>query len=307
MTSTDTTSMMRQALFLSGLTENEAVSSISSFRDFAEQVLRLAVPDALVTPIGPSTLRMTVGSSDCVRTISLSRQFSRLDPDAPITGLEAVVEVLSATVDTSRDSVTRNLGSVLPDVVPLLKSAGYARGNAAALRREHTQAGIDPDLHAKLSWEVNDHVVAFPVVNEAHGYRFITADELQGTELTAAEIRDIAIQNVREAADALPPSDYDQGLKEFNNMNGIASALLLLPEFLEKEAEQAGGPLCLLSSDADHLFIVPLANEEFLNFVLGRVAKGALRLPEMPPLVYQDGRLEPALIEEIPSSPLAFN
>jgi len=306
MNSTDTKSMIRRALFLSRMSQEEVVASMSSFRDFAAQVLKLSVPDTTVIMIGSSTLRMTDAATDAVRTLTLSRPFGRLDRQEPEASLHVFVTNLSALVSSSPLSSKREIEDLLDDVVPLLKSAEYADGNAATLRRQHTQSGLDPELHAKLSWEVNQQIVAFPVINEPHGYRFITGDQLAGTGLTASEIEDIAIQNVRDAANSLPPSDYSGGSKEFSGLDGMASALVLLPEFLESESEQAGGPLCLLSGDADHLFVVPIMNEEFLNFVLGRVAKGALQLPEMPPLVYQDGRLEPAAIQETARSPLHF-
>lgn len=306
MNSSDTASTIRRALLLSGMSEQDAVSSMEGFRDFAAQVIRLAAPDCTVIRIGSSTLRMTEPTSKAVRTITLSRQFNQLDRTRPTEGLHPFVAnlgpLVSARTDTRRESLEDRLG----DVIPLLKSAEYAVGNAEVLRRQFVQSGKDAELHAKLSWEVNSRVTAFAVINDPHGYHFITGDQLSGTGLTETEIRDIAIQNVREAASTLPPSDYDKGSKEFNDLDGMASALILLPEFLENEAAQAGGPLCVLSGDADHLFIVPVANEEFLDYLLGRVANGSLRLPEMPPLVYQDGELHPAEIQKVSSSPSLF-
>ncbi|NTF17110.1 hypothetical protein G6L37_01530 [Agrobacterium rubi] len=299
MNPSDITAMIRRALFLSGKSEKEIVASISSFRDFAVQILKLSTPDTAVILIGSSSLRMTDSASQAVRTVSLSRPFSRLDPNAPSDSLHVFVTNLSSLVRVDPDAPPQQIEELLGDVVPLLKSSNYAVGNASLLRRQHAQSGHDPDLHAKVQWEVNSHVVAYPVFNEPHGYRFITGDQLLEGDLTASDIQEIAIQNLRDIANSLPRSDYSEGLKEYSGLNGVASALVLLPEFLEAESEQAGGPLCLLSGDADHLFIVPLANEDFLNYLLGRVAKGSLQLPEIPPLVYQEGCLEPAGIQEV--------
>lgn len=93
-------------------------------------------------------------------------------------------------------------------MVPLLKSSAYAEGNARTLRKDALNRGFDPDLHAKLSWDVNSEVVAFPVVNLPGGYRFITGDQLTTSGLTSKEVEAIALQNVRSAYEALSRSDY---------------------------------------------------------------------------------------------------
>lgn len=294
--------VVRRALFLTGRTEHEVVTSMDAFRDFAAQVLKLAVPEAVTLLVGSSSVRMTKPGTEVVRTITLTNHFGRLDPKVPKESLTPFVAHLSAMVRMNPDGAEHSIEDLLSDVVPLLKSRAYANGNARVLRRSALESGFDPDLHAKLSWDVNADVVAFPVINHEDGYEFITGDKLVLSGLTSKEIEAIAIQNVSSAYEALPPSDYSRGSREFSGLGGIASALVVVPEFLEKESVRAGGPLCLLSGDADHLFIVPLANEEFLNYVLGRVATGELRLPEIPPLVYQDGRLEAAMIQPVTPS-----
>ncbi|TLX15788.1 hypothetical protein [Rhizobium sp. MHM7A] len=296
--------VIRRALFLTGRTEHEVVTSMEAFRDFAAQVLKLAIPEAVTLLVGSSSIRMTKPGTKAVRTITLTNHFGRLDSKVPKEGLTPFVAHLSSMVRMNPDAAERSIEDLLSDVVPLLKSSAYAQGNARVVRQASLNNGLDPDLHAKLSWEVNSQVVAFPVVNHEGGYEFITGDKLVPSGLTSKEIEAIAIQNVRSAYEALPPSDYSKGSREFSGLGGFASALVVVPEFLEKESAQAGGPLCLLSGDADHLYIVPLANEEFLDFVLGRVATGELRLPEIPPLVYQDGRLEAAMIQPVQSEPL---
>jgi hypothetical protein len=295
--------IIRRALFLAGRTEYEVVTSMVAFRDFAAQVLKLAVPDAVTLLVGSASVRMTRPGTEVVRTVTLTNYFGKLDPEAPQESLTPFVANLSALARINFETAERDIENQLSDIVPLLKSSAYAKGNAKVVRQSALSGGFDPDLHAKLSWEINSQVVAFPVVNQKNGFQFILGDQLTPSGLTAKEIEAISIQNARSAYEALQPSDYSKGSREFSGLGGFASAFVVIPEFLENEAALAGGPLCLLSGDADHLFIVPLENEEFLNFVLGRVATGELQLPEIPPLVYQDGRLEAAMIEQV-SAPL---
>lgn len=302
MTNEEANIIIQRSLFLADKTETEVVTSIEAFREFTVQVLKLAVPGAVTVSVGSSSIQMTVPDTETVRTFTLTNLFRKLDPMAPVKSLLPLVAHMSSLVRIQKDTSERDIENLLSEVVPLLKSRTYAVGNATALRRDAIERGVDPDLHAKLSWNVNSEIVAFPVVNLAHGYQFITSDQLTMSGLTSGEIQAIALQNVRSAYATLPASDYSKGSKEFSGVGGFASAFVLLPEFLESEMKQAGGPLCILSGDADHLFIVPLANEEFLNFVLGRVSTGQLHLPEIPPLVYQDGRLEAAMIEQVHSN-----
>jgi uncharacterized protein YtpQ (UPF0354 family) len=289
--------VIRRALLLTALAEHEVAASMEAFRTFTVQVLKLVVPDAVILLVGSTSVRMTTPDSEAVRIVTLANYFRKIDPTAPSDSLIPFVAHVSSMVCMKPDDTERNVEGHLSDIVPLLKSRAYATGNARVVRQSALNDGFDPDLHAKISWDVNSEVVAFPVINHESGYEFITGNRLVPSGLTAREIEAIAIQNVRSAYESLPLSDYSDGSQEFSGMSGFASALVALPEFLEKEAAHAAGPLCLLSGDPDHLYVVPLANEEFLNFVLGRIANGELRLPEIPPLVYQDGRLEAAMIQ----------
>lgn len=301
MSSDDKETAIKHAILLTGDTSEAIVNSIEAFRLFVGHYIEIQNPKASVVPIGVATLRVTLPPEEAERTVSLARLFGQLDKLNPLQSLRAMAFNLGSLVGRDPRGEQDSLENRLGDVVPLLKSADYARGNAAALRRHHEAQGQDPNLHAKVSWVVSDQIVAFPVVNDEEGYRFITRDSLTAIGVTAQELQEIALENIRRIADGMPPSDYDNGMSEFKSLGGAASALILLPEFLEREAGRAGGPLCFLSGDADHLFAVPLSNEVFLDFVLGKVARGELKLPELPPLVYQDGRLEPAAIEIVES------
>jgi uncharacterized protein YtpQ (UPF0354 family) len=290
---------IRRALFLAGRTEGEVVSEMAAFRDFAAQVIKLAVPGAITILVGASSVRVKVPGVDAVRTLSLARLFHKLDPDAPHESLAPLVVNIGALMQEDSDHQVTGIEHSLSDIVPLLKSRAYAVGNARSVRQSSLAGGFDPDLHAKLSWDVNSEIVAYPVINSDFGYRFITGDQLASSDLTAKEIEAIAISNVSAIYEALPPSDYAEGSQEFSGLGGAASALVLVPDFLEGQVVLAGGPICLFSGDADHLFIVPLKNEAFLDHVLGKVVTGDLHLPEMPPLVYQDGKLEAAMIQQV--------
>lgn len=292
---------IRRALFLAGRDEEEVVTSMGAFRDFAVQVIKLAIPEAITILVGSSSIRVKVPGQEAIRTISLSALFQRLDQNAPQESLAIFVTNVGALVKENPDLTNDGIEYHLSDIVPLLKSRAYAVGNARSVQQTSRAQTFDPALHAKLNWEVNSEVVAYPVINSDYGHRFITGDQLSPSGLSAAEVQAIAIANVTSIYESLPPADYSTGLKEFSDLGGAASALFLAPGFLEEEAAQAGGPICLLSGDADHLFIIPLSNDEFLDHVLGKVATGQLYLPEMPPLLYQDGKLEPAMIQRVSS------
>jgi hypothetical protein len=294
---------IQRALFLSGKAPEEVLNSIGAFRDFMVQVVKLAVPDSVAILVGASTIRVTIPGSDAVRTFSLARKFGQIDPSEPISRLSVYVSNIVSTMGDTPSPDELGIGNSLSNIVPLLKSSEYAVGNAQHLRQEAIQSGRDPASEVKLSWEVNSQITAYPVVNRVGSYQFITMDQLQVSLLEEHEVKDIALQNVRDVYSTLPSSDYSQGSSEFSGVDGFASALILLPEFLEREYKAAGGSLCILSGDADHLFLVPMANTRFLDFVLGKVATGALPLPEIPPLVYHDGRLDVAMIQEVGSGP----
>ncbi len=301
MTTEQASISIRRALFLAGRDEDEVVASIGAFREFAVQVMKLAVPGAVTLLVGSSSVRVKVPGQEATRTISLNNLFQRLDQNAPLESLAPFVTNVGGLIKQNPDLTSDGIEQHLSDIVPLLKSRAYAIGNARSVQQTSRAETFDPALHAKLNWEVNSEVVAYPVINSDYGYRFITGDQLPTSGLSAAEVQAIAIANVSSIYEALPPRDYAGGSKEFSGLGGAASALFLAPGFLEAESKQADGPICLLSGDADHLFIIPLSNGEFLDHVLGKVATGQLDLPEMPPLVYQDGKLEPAMIQRVSS------
>jgi hypothetical protein len=282
----------QRALFLCGKTEHEVVTSIESFRDFAAEVVKIVTPASDVTVVDQKTITVRLPGDDAVRSLALGRIFKSFNAWRAAADLRSFVfrmGTLLASDPLGKDDAPR---TPLGRIVPLLKTRAYADGNAEVVRADCVKAGLDPDLHGKVRWETDCGLVAFAVANLADRFDFITADRLEGLGLDADSIHALAMDNLRAAHAALGDTGgYGEGTKEISGTDGFASSLVLLDEFLENEAAQAGDDLCLFSGEPGHLFLVPAGNTPFLGFMFDRISSGSLKLGDIPPLVYRDRRL----------------
>lgn len=106
----------RRALLLTGRTETEVVASMEAFRDFAAQVLKLSVPEAVTILVGSSSIRMTTPDTKAVRTLTLTNQFGKLDAKVPTESLTLFVAHVNSLVRMNPDASERGIENFLSDV-----------------------------------------------------------------------------------------------------------------------------------------------------------------------------------------------
>jgi uncharacterized protein YtpQ (UPF0354 family) len=290
--------LIAQALAASGKTRSEAIATVESFRDFATEVVRLVLPGCAVSIVDEQSISVRHPATEAVRTLALRRILNGFESWRADDDLRDFVLMIGTLMSDSVPEERPSIHAHLDKIVPLLKSEAYAKGNAEVIRAQAIESGRDPETDRKVSWRGQAGFVAFAVVNFPDKFDFITLDRLEGSGLTGLDIQNKAMNNLQSLYRSMDRgNDYSEGLKEISGHDGVAASFLLLDEFLASESEQAGDDLCIFSGGPGHLFLVPCANVEFIDYMLGRIVSGTLKLGEIPPLIYRDGVLEMAEIE----------
>jgi hypothetical protein len=284
------------ALFLTANDRISVLDSKQAFQSFVGEIIKQCVPGASVDILGSDRIRVKVAGSEAVKTFQINRTYT-LVQTGQIT-LPKLAQRLEGLF-SARTKIGNDLNDNPNIVVPLIKSSIYAQGNAVHVRDDAVKAGLDAGMAAKVSWSVTAGMEVFPVLNLPDQFSFISNQHCVDAGMSPEEVRALAMDNLAQAYDAYgSPGDYSGGSKELTGMDGFTSALVLLDEFLQFEAQQAGSDLFIFSGNAGHLYLVPETNLEFAQFVFARISSGRLPTEGMPPLFYQGGRLHELMAED---------
>lgn len=114
-----------------------------------------------------------------------------------------------------------------------------------------------------LYWPVSGDVVMTVAVDTPDNYAFVTGEHLRLHDLSEDSARETAIANLRKMLDqAKPRTNYRKELVEISNVGGLASSLILLDDFWQKEAIKAKDGLLIIARDWDNLIVARIGDRD---------------------------------------------
>ncbi|MBY3155490.1 hypothetical protein HFO56_24490 [Rhizobium laguerreae] len=299
----DWNKILKQALFLVDKESFDAsCAQPSGFRDLMLALLNVVHPDIKAwTEKGDERILFTdPAADDRIKAngfINTARIFQNVRPDDPewnkeflrTEGLAFIANAINefrrqlAAVDFDK-GVIANPNATLSKIVPLLKSDVMIHG----MELSFVKQGLpNEERYRLLSWPVLDRVRVVPAFDTPDNFQFMhrfNADELG---ITPEEVHDHALANFRTTAKRIKiRSDYTKPIVVIDRIGGIASSLLLLPEFWEKEAVKAKDELVIHVAEYDTLLVARKSDRQAAARLIGMAYSGSVASVFSPPILF---------------------
>lgn len=193
----------------------------------------------------------------------LRRQVAAIDPDS---------------------GMSNNPHHTVSKIVPLLKSDAMISG----MEQSSFKGGVPAeDRYRLLNWPVIDRVRFIPAFDTPDNFHFMHRYDADELGITPEEARDHALANFRTMAMRIKMrTDYTNSLVVIDRIGGIASSLLLLPEFWEKEAIKARDELVIHVADYDTLLVARKGDRQGVQQLIGMAISGAVASVFSPPIIF---------------------
>ncbi len=187
-----------------------------------------------------------------------------------------------AAIDLDRGVHTNNQS--VSKIVPLLKTDAMIQG----MDESFVKQGLpDEERYKLLHWPVAGRVRFVPAFDTPDNFQFMhrfNADELG---ITPDEAREHALANFRTMAMRIKMrTDYTKPIVAIDSICGIASSLILLPEFWEKEAIKARDELVIHAADYDTLLVARKGDKQGLSQLVNMTFSGAVETIFHPPVIF---------------------
>ncbi|MCV9964052.1 hypothetical protein OIU34_19410 [Pararhizobium sp. BT-229] len=282
--------ILNEALAASGsnkITEEHA-SDYAALGPLFVEIFRIMFPGSDVA-LKEGGLAVIVQTKDDPHAISLglTSTMDRLDP-VDLDGSRRVIEEKIASTSTVFDDVFRQIANneqtVSPVdrdlVVPLIMSREIFESTEAR------SGGKSPEGESPLvGWRLLDGVVSMASLDRGSAFQHVFSSNLADLGLNRDEVRILSMRNLKKLyAAAKHDFDYRERLFEVGGMNGLASSLILLDDFLSRQRKKLGDDLVIhlvrretlvffRKKDKELLFNVMLA---LVSGHVGNLVEGAL-------------------------------
>ena len=229
--------------------------------------------------------------------INPSRMYARVRPLDPDWNKQFVLSEIIPFILNGVEEYGRQIASIIFErggvtnpnlsvakIVPLLKSDAMIRG----MDESFVKQGLpDEERYKLLHWHVIGRVRFVPAFDTPDNFQFMhrfNADELG---ITPEEARDHALTNFRSMAMRIKMrTDYTKPIVAIDRIGGIASSLILLPEFWEKEAMKARDELVIHAADYDTLLVARKGDKQGLSQLVGMAFTGSVESIFSPPVIF---------------------
>jgi uncharacterized protein YtpQ (UPF0354 family) len=190
-------------------------------------------------------------------------------------------QIASIDMDTG---VVTNPNQSIAKIVPLLKSDAMIKG----MDQSFIKQGLpDEDSFKLLHWPVVGRVRFVAAFDTPDNFQFMHRFDADELGITPDEARDHALSNFRATAMRIKMrTDYTKPVVSIDRIGGIASSLLLLPEFWEKEAIKARDELVIHATDYDTLLVARKSDKQALARLVGTALSGVVESIFSPPLIF---------------------
>jgi hypothetical protein len=177
-------------------------------------------------------------------------------------------------------------------IVPLLKPRATIDATNAHQRKTMVELGAPADqVFPLVEWHFLDRVYVIPTFDSPDGFMFIDEGMLPHLSKTVPEITEIALENLRRISKKIKVrTDYTkQPVVAIDRINGMASSLLLLSDFWEKEALKAKDELVIHVTETDELLVVRRSDKRGLTLLISGIMSGRIKTMFTPPLLFVYG------------------
>jgi hypothetical protein len=300
----DWSKILKQALFLMNKEsfDEARIAEPSGFRDILLALLNVSYPDIKAwTEQGDHRILFTDPNLDARLKanafINPRRIFQDIRPDDAewnmeflrTDGLPFIANAVSefrrqmAAIDLDKGGIN-NPNQTIAKIVPLLKTDAMIQGMDQSFVRNGMP---DEEQYRLMSWPVIDRVRVVPAFDTPDNFQFMhrfNADELG---ITPDDVREHALANFRTMSKRIKiRSDYSKPMVVIDRIGGIASSLLLLPEFWEKEAVKAKDELVIHVAEYDTLLVARKGDRQGMSRLLSMVYSGGVASVFTPPIIF---------------------
>lgn len=300
----DWSKILKQALFLMNKEslDEARITEPSGFRGILLALLKLTHPDIKAwTEQGDDRILFTDPTVDARLKVNAfinpRRIFQDIRPDDAewnkeflrTDGLAFIANAVNefrrqlAAIDLDK-GVINNPNQTVGKIVPLLKTDAMIHGMDQSFIRNGMP---DEEQYRLMSWPLIDRVRVVPAFDTPDNFQFMhrfNADELG---ITPDEVKDHALANFRTMSKRIKiRSDYTKPLVVIDRIGGIASSLLLLPEFWEKEAVKAKDELAIHVAEYDTLLVARKGDRHGMARLLHMAYSGSVASVFTPPIIF---------------------
>jgi hypothetical protein len=302
MTRDDARRIVTQALFLIDKDKPDPVlfKSPDQFGEFIYQAIRVMNPAHEVTKTDQLSVKITRGGASgggaAVSFAKLFEMFGNLDA---LTENDHLLELVAAVGANIASIVGEDENLDFGKCVPIVKSSGDVVAWLERNRKRAIELGLDPALNRLVHWPVNDDLTAVLAVPQEDTLVFVTEDMLRGNGSSLAELKALAMRNIRRECRAAVDRFHRVGDITEISGTGSASSYILVDGFLERFSREAGDDLLVYSGRIDHLLIIPTGNTRSVAKALSGYATAKFPAGEIPQMIYSDGELRPVSRDDI--------
>jgi uncharacterized protein YtpQ (UPF0354 family) len=188
-----------------------------------------------------------------------------------------------ATINFENGSVS-NPNQSVSKIVPLLKSDAMING----MEKSFIEQGLpDEDRYKLISWHLVGRVRVIAAFDAPNNFQFMHRYNVEELGITPDQTKDHAIENFRTMAMRIKMrNDYTKPIVTIDRIGGIASSLLLLPDFWEKEATKARDELVIYVADYDTLLVARKSDKQGVQKIIGLALSRAIASVFSPPIFF---------------------
>lgn len=260
---------------------------------FIEIVKRL-LPDSIVSlnPESTAVLIERPGDPHAV-SLGLTSTMQRLNPYEPSRARAVILEKIMGT-PAMFNTVFQPLADGRLSITPQDRNAVYplvmSKGMMEAAEKPFNRAGDGGP--ALVSWRLMDRITALATIDRGTAFSHVTAAQLDDLKLNRDEARMIAMRNLKNLyAKEKLRFDYNERMFEVGGMNGLASSLMLLDEFLERQRKKLGDDLVIHVPNRETLLFFRKSDRQLTLNVMSAIISGDIPCLLDEFLFEYDGRL----------------
>jgi hypothetical protein len=182
------------------------------------------------------------------------------------------------------NGVINNPNQTVAKIVPLLKTDAMIHG----MDQSFVRNGLpDEERYRLISWPLIDRVRVVPAFDTPDNFQFMHLFNAEELGITPDEVKEHALANFRTMSKRIKiRSDYTKPLVVIDRIGGIASSLLLLPEFWEKEAVKAKDELVIHVAEYDTLLVARKGDRQAMARLLNMAYSGSVASVFTPPIIF---------------------
>jgi hypothetical protein len=282
---------------------SEHASDYTALGALFVEILRIMFPESEVTMKEGGAAVIVQPNGEHPVSFGLTSIMKRLDPDdlafsrrlieEKIANTSAVFEDIFQPFSTGNERVSpvdRDL------VVPLVMSRSMFEST-----ERHSGRTSPSDESPLVGWRLLDGVVAMATFDRGSAFQHVPATSLPDLGLNRDEVRILSMRNLKKLAAAQTfKFDYRERLFEVGGMNGLASSLLLLDDFLSKQRKKVGDDLIIHLVRRELLVFFRKKDRELLINVMLAIASGHIGNLVEGALFEYDGKLKLFWPEGVP-------